>query len=153
SNGSACDGAETCQGGVCTPGPALVCDDGNPCTADTCDPVSGCQHSNVGNGTPCPDATVCNGAETCQNGACTAGTPLNCDDVNPCTIDTCSATFGCQHTPVVNGTSCTDATLCNGDETCQAGACNPGTPLNCNDGNACTTDSCNAVSGCIHTPI
>jgi hypothetical protein len=28
----------------------------------------------------------------------------------------------------------------------------PGTSLNCNDNNACTTDSCNPGSGCIHNP-
>src|SRR5262245_2362930 len=151
-DGTVCNGAETCQGGVCTPGTALVCDDQNPCTTDTCDPVAGCQHVNVANGLPCPDATVCNGAETCQNGVCTAGAALNCVDANPCTADSCDPVLGCQHTPVVNGTSCADITVCNGTETCQNGVCSPGTQLNGADGNACTTDTCNAQTGCQHTP-
>src|SRR5262249_28177622 len=34
---------------------------------------------------------------------------------------------------------CSDGNACNGTETCTGGACHAGTPLNCNDGNACTT--------------
>ncbi len=33
-----------------------------------------------------------------------------------------------------------------------ANACSPGTPLGCDDANACTTDSCDAVAGCRHQP-
>src|SRR5262249_55215737 len=148
-----CNGAEVCQAGVCQPGSPLNCDDGNPCTTDTCLPVSACQHTSLPNGAACPDATVCNGAETCLAGVCIAGTPLNCNDNNPCTLDTCDPVAGCRHTPVANGTPCPDATVCNGAETCSAGVCVSNAPLNCNDNNACTTDSCDAVSGCIHAPI
>jgi len=43
--------------------------------------------------------------------------------------------------------------VCNGAETCQGGTCAAGTALSCNDSNVCTTDSCNAVTGCAYTPI
>src|SRR5439155_908789 len=141
-DGTVCDGAETCQGGTCTAGTALDCNDGNPCTTDSCDPRLGCQHTNAANGTSCPDGTLCNGAETCQNGTCTGGTPLNCDDGNPCTSDACDPVFGCTHTAALNGTSCADGNLCNGNETCQNGSCTVGTALSCNDSNPCTADSC-----------
>jgi hypothetical protein len=36
-NGLYCDGAETCVEGACTPGDAVVCDDGDDCTSDECD--------------------------------------------------------------------------------------------------------------------
>jgi hypothetical protein len=36
-----CNGSETCQAGVCIPGSSITCDDGNPCTVDSCAP-SGC---------------------------------------------------------------------------------------------------------------
>ena len=39
-------------------------------------------------------------------GTSTAGTPLNCDDGNDCTTDTCDAVLGCLHSPVPDGTSC-----------------------------------------------
>ena len=49
---------------------------------------------------------------------------------------------------MVDGTSCADGTVCNGDESCQLGVCTSGTALNCDDGNVCTEDSCDAVLGC-----
>jgi hypothetical protein len=148
-----CNGDETCQSGTCTAGTPLDCDDTNECTSDSCDPVLGCQHPPVANDTPCPDATVCNGDETCQAGTCTAGTPLNCDDSNECTSDSCDAISGCQNPQVADDTPCPDATVCNGDETCQTGTCTAGTPLNCDDSNECTSDSCDAISGCQNPPV
>ncbi|OWY63863.1 hypothetical protein B7486_50555, partial [cyanobacterium TDX16] len=44
-DGDACNGAETCVAGTCQPGTPLVCDDGNACTDDTCDPMLGCQYT------------------------------------------------------------------------------------------------------------
>ncbi len=44
--------------------------------------------------------------------------------------------------------ACADADLCNGTETCQNGTCVSGTALNCDDGNVCTDDSCDAIAGC-----
>jgi Tol biopolymer transport system component len=145
-----CPQPSPCANGSVAPGGQ--CDDGNPCTADTCDPVRGCQHGAVANGTSCSDGNACNGAETCQGGTCTPGTSLNCDDHNACTSDTCDPVKGCQHTPVTNGTSCSDGNACNGAETCQAGTCT-GTPLNCDDHNACTSDTCDPVKGCQHVPV
>ena len=77
---------------------------------------------------------------------------ISCNDGNACTADTCSAGV-CAHTPVRDGTACSDGNLCNGMETCQAGVCRAGTPLSCNDGNPCTTDACNPTRGCVHTAI
>jgi len=43
SDGDACNGVEMCDGsGHCAAGRALDCEDDNPCTDDTCDPVDGC---------------------------------------------------------------------------------------------------------------
>ena len=52
-----------------------------------------------------------------------------------------------------NGTACLDADVCNGDEACQTGSCTLGPPLDCDDGDACTADSCDGVTGCGHDPI
>jgi hypothetical protein len=125
-----------------------MCDDGNPCTADSCLVNVGCQNTAVADGSPCDDATVCNGAETCTAGVCGAGAPLACDDGNPCTSDSCDPIGGCQHAALPDGSSCDDATVCNGAETCSAGVCIPGTPLVCDDGNPCTDDACDSATGC-----
>ncbi len=132
-----------------TPSHACVtnadCTGGQVCIAGACQPCSA--------DAECSNNDVCDGLETCVAGACQPGTPLNCDDGNVCTTDTCDPVAGCQHAPVFDGTSCADGDVCNGAETCQAGTCTPGTPLNCNDSNVCTTDTCDPVAGCQHTPV
>jgi hypothetical protein len=148
-----CNGAETCQAGLCQPGAPLDCNDGNPCTGDSCLPVSGCQQSPSPDGTPCSDGDACNGAETCQSATCVSGSPPDCSDTNPCTLDLCDPASGCIHPGVPNGTACGDSDVCNGIEACQSGSCVTGAAPNCDDGNACTIDDCNPLTGCAHTQI
>ncbi|HEU0035963.1 MAG TPA: multicopper oxidase domain-containing protein [Kofleriaceae bacterium] len=64
SDGNACDGTETCDAttGTCAAGTSLNCDDGNPCTADSCDATTGCKHV----------ATTCSGPPTCSFDAASA---------------------------------------------------------------------------------
>lgn len=48
---------------------------------------------------------------------------------------------------------CDDGLVCNGSESCQAGACVPGAPPVCDDGVDCTVDSCSEIGGgCIIFP-
>ncbi len=77
------------------------------------------------------------------------GTPISCDDSNPCTVDTCSATAGCLHTPTTG--SCDDGNACTSGDTCASGTCG-GVTITCNDGNTCTTDTCAPATGCVFTP-
>jgi hypothetical protein len=67
---------------------AADCDDGNPCTADTC-AASGCAYSED-DGASCDDGDACTVEDGCAAGAC-AGTLRVCDDKNDCTIDWCVA--------------------------------------------------------------
>ena len=155
-DGNACNGAELCDSsGECSPGTPPPTDDGNPCTADACDPASGVSHTPVAAGTSCADSNFCNGAEACDSGGtCASGSPLETDDGNPCTADSCVPAEGVQHIPVSAGTSCVDATVCNGAETCDGiGACSPGTPLTTDDANPCTADACDPVTGVNHAPV
>lgn len=136
------------QSGVCR-----SLDDGNPCTADGLDKQGEVQHKPVPAGTSCSDKNACNGEEKCDASArCKAGTPPTLADGNPCTLDRCDPTAGVSHPPVSNGTSCADATLCNGLETCQGGVCKPGTPPLIDDANPCTTDGCDPTKGVTHAP-
>jgi len=45
---------------------------------------------------------------------------------------------------------CSDGNVCTDPDGCDAGQC-VGTAKDCNDNIACTADSCDAVSGCVHT--
>ena len=38
-----CNGDEVCTAGICGAGDPLVCDDGDGCTANACDPAMGCR--------------------------------------------------------------------------------------------------------------
>lgn len=102
-------------------------------------------------GMRCGDSDFCNGVETCVGGTCRPGPPPDCDDANPCTDDACVPATGCRH--VNNTASCSDGRSCNGIEVCGGGLCQPGVPINCDDGISCTADSCNEATGtCDHAP-
>lgn len=75
-----------------------------------------------------------------------------CDDLNVCTIDSCSG-GACTNTGDT-GAPCSDGNFCTIDDQCNAGgSCAPGTPKNCDDGQFCTADSCDPGSGnCTYSP-
>ncbi len=142
-----CDGCST----ICR---VENCNDQNACTTDSCDPMLGCRHLRVADGSSCTDHTVCNGAETCMGGLCRAGMPLNCSDTNPCTLNSCHPVTGCQSSLAGAGTPCEDGNLCTTNETCTAGGvCTGGSPVVCNDNESCTVDSCIPATGCRFDPV
>ena len=158
-----CDGAETCQAGECASGAAVLCDAPPECHTSvgaTCDPGTGaCDYPTVLGDTPCADADLCDGAETCSAGACVAGTPVACTSPPACQTAagaTCSpATGACSYPALANGTSCADADLCDGAETCSAGACVAGTPVACTSPPACQTAAgatCSPATGACSYP-
>lgn len=74
----------------------------------------------------------------------------SCDDGNPCTVDSCVA-GACVHTPLAEGALCSDGDECNGIEICDSEAiCQPGMPLEVDDGNPCTADLCDPTEGVFH---
>ncbi|MEO8588277.1 MAG: thrombospondin type 3 repeat-containing protein, partial [Flavobacteriales bacterium] len=143
-----CDAQDNCPN---TPGQiGSSCTDNNACTInDVLNASCICAGTTAPNGTICSDGDLCNGQETCITGICTPGVALNCDDGDPCTIDLCSPSFGCVHTP---------ASDADGDGVCDALDNCPGTPGQiggpCNDNNACTTnDLVNAGCQCVGTVV
>lgn len=103
----ASDIRSACVGGKCFYGKAKCtssspCDKG-PCMTSTCSNWGTCSYSSKAGGGTC-----------CKSG-------MDCNDNNPCTLDTCGKDGGCEHK---NQHGCC---LKNGD---------------CNDGKACTLDAC-----------
>jgi hypothetical protein len=141
-----CTANSVCQAGACTGGVALNCNDGNPCTADSCQPGAGC--INAPQAGSCSDGNACTWPDVCADGVCVGGPPLECDDSNPCTGDTCNPESGCKHAPLSG--ACDDGNACTSGDKCQGGFCVPSGMKNCDDGNACTNDSCHPASGCLH---
>ena len=70
------------------------CDDGNPCTDDSCDGNGGCVHGP--NNLECDDANPCSHTDTCADNVC-AGVAYDCDDSDACTQDSCNGDGGCVH--------------------------------------------------------
>jgi hypothetical protein len=144
-------GAATCRNGVCELSNPDICENGDPCTDNTCDPVIGCLRNPTPDGTACPDQNPCNGEETCLQGICRPGTMLDCDDFNLCTADTCDINLGCQHQPVADGSICGGG-LC-AEAHCQAGECVAADPDECTDDDPCTQDWCHPQDGCRNDPL
>lgn len=99
----------------------------------------------------CDNEQACDGAEQCDAGRCVPGTPLACDDNNPCTDDSCDDEIGCENEEDTSN-SCSDGDGCTADDECHGDGSCSGTPVVCNDGNDCTDDSCNAGS-CEFDPV
>ena len=71
----------TCQSGACVgSGGQGSCDDNNPCTKDTCDPVSGCVNAAWSVPTACDDGDACTSDDQCVGTAC-EGTATGNEDV------------------------------------------------------------------------
>jgi hypothetical protein len=139
----------TCLDGACTTGDPVNCNDGNPCTDDSCDASSGCVH--MPNTAPCSDNDACTTGDVCNDSACVPGAGLVCDDGNACDgTETCNPAVGCVPGLLL---VCDDDDACNGLETCNPDSgCIQGIPLVCDDGNSCTTDSCEVAIGCQQVP-
>ncbi len=143
-DGNPCTVDDTCTDGACLGAPLDV-DDDNVCTDDGCDPASGPFHTV--NTLPCDDGDACTVGDVCADGLCTAGPdPLDCDDQNQCTSDSCDAATGCVHA-TTDGADCDDQDACTEGDTCHEDTC-LGAAVDCDDGNACTADSCDPADGC-----
>lgn len=137
---------DACGPGVCAAGQCTVkakdCDDGNPCTTDTCDGKTGCVHKSQ-DGTSCGSGKTCI-AGVCKTQVCKPGATV-CDGQ---VVATCNA----QGTAYDKGQDC----LAGGGK-CGSGACKSGVCVvqaaGCDDGNACTVDGCDATKGCTHKSI
>ena len=107
------------------------CDDDNPCTEDSCKGEAGCEFVALDGG-ECLDGDACTMGDHCDAGDC-VGTPILCQDDNPCTDDQCDGEGGCEFVP--NTADCDDGDPCTVADQCSAGTCQ-GFPMDCD----CATD-------------
>ena len=142
-DGNVCTETDTCKAGKCG-GATKKCTDGNACTFDSCDPLKGCIFP--ANSAKCDDGNLCTVESVCNNGSC-QGAKLKCNDDKPCTVDSCDAKSGkCTFAPRPDGSVCATGDACVIDAKCTAGVCD-GKAMDCDDGNACTVDSCDSKTG------
>lgn len=143
-DGDACNGDETCSGGFCDYGTPLVCNDGNFCTMDSCNPASGCENIPEADGTVCDDyqsEPYCDGGfvkedvSICSAGACVPQPSVldNCNDGNEDSChgdfwihatESCSEVDGARCVALSSTGNCNNYDYCDGIETCEGeGVC------------------------------
>lgn len=139
SDGRLCNGVEVCRSGVCEPGTPLLCDDGLDCTDDGCE-GDGCVFIP-------------------RSERCTAAAEGTCDPVNGCQYATCDTATTCRPegcrgaecVPQGDGTVlCVRATSCGAGQECCGDTC---VAADCDDGDPCTLDACDAAAGACAHPI
>jgi hypothetical protein len=102
-----------------------ICDDGNPCTKDSCSDAQTCKHDQTAQ-LFCDDGNACTIEDKCAAGGCVGGNIALCDDNNACTTDACDPGKGCTHAKAAAGATCEE------------------------DGNPCTADTCDGAGKCLH---
>jgi hypothetical protein len=150
------------------------CHAGAPAPSDaTCDGIDDncngtADEGFVGQPTNCGvGACHSTGTTSCFNGgvvdSCHAGTAAPSDATCNGIDDNCNGVADEDYVPTCSGTQstfcslgtvqtaqCSDNNVCNGVETCSAGVCHAGTPPVIDDGEPCTTDSCDPQLGVSH---
>ena len=146
-----CNGTYLCVDHSCIPNNSPVnCEDtGNPCTQNTCNPITGeCRLTSINEQLPCNIGEKCKTNTVCSDGTCD-GNSIICNDQNTCTSDTCDNTIGCVFVKL-NLVACNDDDPCTLADMCANGVCNS-VKLVCDDGIPCTSDAC-SLGNCTYTP-
>ena len=152
-DGNKCTAGDLCSAAGKCAGSAVPCDDKNQCTKDVCDGKTGKCGYTPQPGAKCDDGLLCVTGETCDAKALCVGKATVCDDKNACTADSCDAKTGKCVNAAKTGSPCSDGNKCTLSDACTAAGKCKGKAKNCDDGNACTNESCDAKTGaCSNKP-
>jgi len=141
-----CGGNDLCEG--------IDCSDGNPCTADNCNSLTGaCSNPNLPNGTTCEEGQI---TGVCVAGVCEVDL---CDGVvcppasSECSVNECNPANGlCEETALPDGAICGD--LASGtDGQCQGGVCAQGPCQLCREDSCRDFNGADVVAGCFDPTV
>ena len=122
-DGDFCNGVERCSLGLCYESPVVACPDDSVCATTSCD-----EEADECVVEPLED--LCGVDQICDP-------KTGCFTPNECVLDA----------------DCTDGLLCNGEEACVDGFCEPGPVAACDDAIQCTADTCDEeTGGCQNVP-
>lgn len=139
-----CTNSDKCSSnGVCVGSGGPDCDDGDPCTKNQCEDSACYNTEHESEGTPCLNDDKCLVNTTCNaDGECTSNEQKNCDDNNPCTIDSCDPEVGCVNEPD-DELECSDGNVCTLNDRCLGGICTPESMVEC-----APIDECHEAGEC-----
>ena len=148
----ACLISPVCNAGLCEYA-SVDCEDGDPCTDHSCDPILGCQQTY--NTAACDDVDPCTYDDVCDGAGTCAGTAVSCtDDPDTCgVLRSCNGTSSCDEAFPGDLTSCDDLDPCTYDDACDgAGAC-LGTTIICqgDDGVCALNRACDGSATCFES--
>jgi hypothetical protein len=144
-DGNGCTLNDSCQSGVCTAGPDVICN----VAPGQCQGSSGtclstgatsyeCIYGFLPAGAPCSDGSLCTQTDACDgNGGCIGSSPVNCASSLCSSGGTCNPASGaCE-----GGSNQPNGTACSGPDACSTYACAGGVcagTFKCAPGQACT---------------
>ncbi len=126
-----CTQNDTCVAGSCI-GDAFTCDDGLPCTADTCNGDGTCTFTAVNN-------------QCVIDGDCYVSGDRQ--DAMGCMVCDPAQTTS-DWSPATSALPCDDGEVCTKADVCDGATCG-GVAYTCDDSLACTSDSCDGFGGCV----
>lgn len=119
-----------------------LCPPSDDCRSFTFEPGRGCVETRVPDGTRCEAPCLVDAA--CSQGRC-VGTPRDCSDGDPCTLDTCDPMLGCRNIA-------DPELVCETDDPCLVAGCDPDGGCRFEpvaDGTACGPATCGVSMVCI----
>jgi hypothetical protein len=124
-DGDVCNGGEYCDAALGCAHGGRTCDDANPCTADSCNSLTGCEYAPIANCMDCNGVVGGTAVLDCA-GDCNGGAVLDC-------AGTCNGSAAPDCAGVCNGGAVVDcAGDCNGGAVLDcAGACNGSAAPDC----------------------
>lgn len=147
-DGKYCTQGDSCQNGVCQGGPQMACGGaGDACHVGACDEATkSCVLTPGNNGAQCDDGDSCTYFGSCSNGTCVKGPPIDCSFLNGlCSVGVCDPAIGCKSAPQNDGFPCDDGQFCTINDSCQAGLCKGGGPMECAPPGGCFIGTCDEI--------
>lgn len=156
-DGNGCTQTDTCKFGVCLGTNPVACVALDQChSTGICAPATGiCSNPTQVDGYLCNDGNLCTQKSTCIAGLCTAKTPVTCPALDQChEPGTCDMATGACSAPIkADDSPCDDSNACTHADTCKAGKCAAGTPVDCSAVDEChETGTCDKQSGTCSNP-
>ncbi|MFO0745516.1 MAG: HYR domain-containing protein [Myxococcota bacterium] len=133
-DGNACSTTDSCQGGVCTGATFKTCSGTDCREPGSCNPSDG--SCSIGPPKPpstaCSDDNLCTSGDHCAAGSCVPGTPKVCGGGGQCSpAGTCDPTTGQCVSGDPTGLDCDDGDACTTDDVCNPGGACAGVRIDC----------------------